>query len=302
MDRRQLAAFVAVAEELNFGRAGRRLGVKQPAMSQVIRRLESELDLVLFERTSHRVALTAAGATLLPYARAALDAYSELRTAAAGVRAGTGGRLRVGTSEGTLPALNVILEALAEARDGVEIELETFGTRERLDRVRSGDLDVAFVFDSPADEAGVTVLPLYEEALAVVMPESHEAARAAAVEVAALRELPLMLRAGTSRSNVRARLLDYCRRAGFEPTPGPPFGSLENAFALIAAGRAWTLLRRSVAHQHVSGVAVRELREPVAMRLDLVSRATGMTQAAAAFVALARELRDTGRFRAVAGP
>jgi DNA-binding transcriptional LysR family regulator len=300
MDRRQLAAFVAVAEELNFGRAGRRLGVKQPAVSQVIRRLESELDLVLFERTSHRVALTAAGATLLPYARAALDAHSDLRTAAAGIRAGTGGRLRV-TSEGTLPALNVILEALAEARDGVEIELETFGTRERLDRVRSGDLELAFVFDSPVDEAGLTVLPLYEESLAVVMPESHEAARAAAVELAALRELPLLLRAGTSRSNVRARLLDYCRRAGFEPTPGPPFGSLENAFAMIASGRAWTLLRRSVVPPHVSGVAVRELREPVVMRLDLVTRASGMTQAAAAFVALARELRDTGRFRAVAG-
>src|SRR5947209_18258984 len=74
---RQLAAFVAVADELHFGRAAERIGVVQPAVSQLVRRLERELGIVLFERSSHHVALTAAGTELLPAARRALAASDE---------------------------------------------------------------------------------------------------------------------------------------------------------------------------------------------------------------------------------
>src|SRR5205823_4883684 len=80
---RQLAAFLAVADELHFGRAADRIGIVQPAVSQLVRRLERELGIVLFERSSHHVVLTAAGTELLPIARQALAARDELANRAA---------------------------------------------------------------------------------------------------------------------------------------------------------------------------------------------------------------------------
>src|SRR4051794_3882799 len=97
---RHLAAFVAVAEERHFGRAAERLGTVQPAVSQLVRRLEDELDVVLFDRSSHHVALTGAGDQLLGLARQALTARDAIvDTAAAAVR-GEQGVLRIGTSAG----------------------------------------------------------------------------------------------------------------------------------------------------------------------------------------------------------
>jgi DNA-binding transcriptional LysR family regulator len=100
MELRQLAAFVAVADELHFGRAAERLGVVQPAVSQLVRRLERELGVVLFERSSHHVALTGAGTKLLPAARRSLSASHELALAAPALVRGEQGELRVGTTEG----------------------------------------------------------------------------------------------------------------------------------------------------------------------------------------------------------
>ena len=97
---RQLRYFVAVAEELHFGRAAERLAVVQPAVSQQVGRLERELGVRLLERSSRRVALTGDGERLLAEARSALAAVERVRTVAGELAAGRGGTLRIGTSPG----------------------------------------------------------------------------------------------------------------------------------------------------------------------------------------------------------
>jgi len=109
MELRQLAAFVAVTDELHLGRAAARLGVVQPAVSQLVRRLERELGVVLFERSSHHVALTGAGAELLPGARRVLSASEEFAAAAPALARGEQGELRIGTTEGAGANLNLLL-------------------------------------------------------------------------------------------------------------------------------------------------------------------------------------------------
>lgn len=95
MEIRQLAYFTAVAEELNFGRAAERLHIVQPAVSQQVRRLERELDVPLFDRSSRHVRLTPAGERLLPEARAVLAAADRVRQVAASIAAGADGTVRV---------------------------------------------------------------------------------------------------------------------------------------------------------------------------------------------------------------
>lgn len=97
MDDRQLAAFVAVAEELSFTRAAARLYVVQSTLSATVRALEQDLGAPLFTRSTRRVALTAVGEALLPSARAAIDSVDRMRSLAAEDAAGLRGRVRVGT-------------------------------------------------------------------------------------------------------------------------------------------------------------------------------------------------------------
>src|SRR5712672_3278690 len=116
---RQLTYFVAVAEELSFGRAAERLHIVQPAVSQEIRRLERELGVPLFDRSSRHVRLTAAGERLLPEARAVLAAAGRVRE----VAAGADGILRVGTSQGLGERLDRALEELRTTAPGLQVRL-----------------------------------------------------------------------------------------------------------------------------------------------------------------------------------
>jgi DNA-binding transcriptional LysR family regulator len=157
MEMRQLAYFVAVADELSFGRAAERLHIVQPAVSQQVRRLERELGVPLFDRSSH-VRLTAAGERLLPEARAVLAAADRVRQVAADVAAGADGILRVGTSQGLGERLDRTLEELRKTAPGLQVRLVSAPAAERVARVRAGELDAAYV-RAVTSAPGVELLP-----------------------------------------------------------------------------------------------------------------------------------------------
>ena len=142
---RQLAAFVAVAETLSFTKAAARLGLGQPPISRLVARLERRLGVVLLERTSHSVHLTSAGESLLPSARRAVRALAEFEKAAAELDAGRGGTIRIGTTEGASKLLADVLAVYRRRHADVDIKLEQMHTAAKLDAVRTGRLDVAFL-------------------------------------------------------------------------------------------------------------------------------------------------------------
>jgi DNA-binding transcriptional LysR family regulator len=257
---RQLAAFVAVADELHFGRAAERLGIVQPAVSQLVRRLERELGVVLFERSSHHVALTREGAELLLAARRALAARDDLATRAAALVRGERGELRIGTSEGIGRNLNLLLARFAEQRPNAGIRLEALHTPAKLKALRGGELDVAFV-RAPLELSGLRCVQLWSEPLVAVLPERHPVAAAHAIPLSALSALPLMLGPRHANPGIHDELLTFCHEAGLQPHHGPELHNLQEALATIASGTAWTLLTTSNAPENMPGVAVRPLAE-----------------------------------------
>src|SRR5260370_33646658 len=142
---RQLTYFVAVAEELSFGRAADRLHIVQPAVSQQCRRLERELGVPLFDRSSRHVGLTAAGERLLPEARAVLAAARRARQIATGIAAGAEGILRVGTSQGLGERLDHVLEQRRRIAPCIQVRLVSAPGEARIPQVPSDELDVAVV-------------------------------------------------------------------------------------------------------------------------------------------------------------
>jgi DNA-binding transcriptional LysR family regulator len=176
MELRHLEYFVAVAEELSFTRASRRLHVVQSGVSSAIQGLERELAAPLFERDRHRVLLTDAGQALLPEARATLAAAQTAADAVAEVAAGLRGTLSIGTMISTggvdVPAL---LGTFHERYPGVLVRLRTLpgGSAELAREVASGGLDLALL-SLPGDApSGLTVRTLAHEPLQLICGPRH---------------------------------------------------------------------------------------------------------------------------------
>jgi DNA-binding transcriptional LysR family regulator len=271
MELRQLSYFVAVAEELHFGRAAERLHIVQSAVSQQIQRLERELGAELFDRSPRRVRLTGAGERLLPEARAVLAAAEKARAA---VAAPAG--LRLGTSTGLGAHLDRVLAAFAERAPEVPVELVSLPAEERLNRVAAGRLDAAFV-RSAEPPAGVRVLPLWPDPLVAALPATHPLARQGEIDLADLAGLPLALTARRNNPALVDLVLGACRAAGFEPVPGPVGGTLHDTLATIGARPLWTVVYASHARVLATPrVAYVPFRAPgLALATGLAVPATG---------------------------
>lgn len=192
VDLRLLRAFVAVAEELHFGRAAARLHVAQPALSQQIRRLERELGVLLLTRTSRSVALTPAGEVLRDRARAVL--LQVRRDLAETVRVGRGeeGRLDVGFVSSALPLGPIRrVQAFRERYPRVQVELTEGYTSRLLDLLVRGALDLAVVRDpDPSDDVVCTTF--HVEPFVGVVPAGHRLAGRASIRAGELAGDPFV--------------------------------------------------------------------------------------------------------------
>jgi DNA-binding transcriptional LysR family regulator len=194
---RQLATFIAVADERSFTRASDRLHVVQSAVSAGVRKLERELGATLFDRSTRKVELTDAGRALLPGARATIAAATAARDAVDDVSGGVRGTVLLGTMQAQgMRAIDVpgLIAQFREAHPGVEVHVRhaAGGSSEMAEQVRDGRLDLAFISLLTRELAGVELTQLAREPIMLLAPSSHPLASRKSVPLAALSGEPLV--------------------------------------------------------------------------------------------------------------
>ncbi|MGH3352789.1 MAG: LysR family transcriptional regulator [Nocardioides sp.] len=248
MEVRWLEAFVAVAEELHFGRAAARLHMAQSPLSQVIQRLEREVGAPLFVRSTRSVALTASGEALLPFAYRTLHTLRSALDAARSAQGVPTGRCRLGFSgvhnHQTLPRL-----AQALRRDFPTIDLQLVGgvrTFDGIRLVRNGELDAAFIGLVSEIPAPLRTREISRQHVGVVVPADHALADNGPVSVSDLRGEPFVMGPVDGNSSMTVIARQICQSAGFTPEVAQTVSDPFLILSMVAAGTGITLMTSEV--------------------------------------------------------
>lgn len=289
MEFRQLQLFVAVAEELHFGRAAARVRMAQPPFSQQIRKLEAELGAVLLTRSSRRVALTPAGAQLLEQARGLLAKRAEAVASVRRVAEGEAGLLRVGF--GASSAFGVLPDIVQRFRNRHPHVVLRLDDREALDigaALVHGELDIAIV-RAPFQYQGVDVAPLLRERFVLALPEKHALARKKNMVMAALASEPFVLFPRHVAPSLHDTIASICIEAGFSPHIVHEASSWSSVISLVKAGLGITMAPDSARALLPGGVVFKDLPSATqCAELWLAYPRRGLSPAAAHFLAAAR--------------
>ena len=219
MELRQLRYFQAVAEELNFSRAARRLRVAQPALSRAIKEIEGELGVLVFERTRHYVRLTPAGTTLLREGGVLLERWEESLARVQRTANGEVGELRLGyIGPPTQAFLGRLLAEYRRHYPQVSLHLEERTPERVWEMVAKGRLAVALTRPVAMSEAlGMQTLLLREERLGVAIPKAHALAAKASIRWESLAGESLLVLARREGIGLHDAVLAGCRNAGYSP-------------------------------------------------------------------------------------
>ncbi|WP_399893188.1 LysR family transcriptional regulator [Streptomyces sp. BBFR51] len=275
MESRPLRYFVAVAEELNFARAAERLGISPPPLSRAIRRLEAELGVALFERTTHSVTRTPAGDVLLAEARVALNALE-----AAGRRArraaGEPKLVLAMKADGDAGLLEPILARYACEPGSVPVAVRLCGWQEQPRLLRGGEADVALVH-APFDGTGLDTETLAAEPRVAVLAADHPLAARDRLELADL---------GLDAGSVE-RYIDEARRG---------HDDLAQVLTAVSLRKVVTLLPASVTARYPRpGIAYRPIPDAPPVVLSLAWPQQSRSTATAALIRAATEVATAAR-------
>ena len=281
LDLRKLRYFVAVAEELHFGRAAERLYISQPVLSRQIRKLEQEVGTDLLLRSSHSVELTPAGVRLLDEAKRLLAAAEVTRRRIADI-----------TREHAVLTIGFFIgdeftsarKAFSNTHPDVAINVLRIYWRNQTEVLLEGTVDVAFVH-LPVDDRGLELVPVRSEPRVAAVALSHPAASKREISIAELADDPVIIQRGASPGWQAFHNVDP-RPDGRQPCPGPAVDNLEEKLQHVAAGRAISFLPASVAAAFIQpGIAYAPVTDIPPINICLAWKAGRSSSLIVAFAA-----------------
>jgi DNA-binding transcriptional LysR family regulator len=290
----QLRYFLAVAEQLHFGRAAAALHISQPPLSRAIRALEQRVGVVLLARSRRRVELTPEGMRLLGEARRMLGQLERTVQEVRGMARGEEGRLRIGfvslADYGVLPGL---LKAFKSARPGIALALREMLSPEQAAALAAGELDFGLLLPPVSDAEPLEHLVVQRERFVVALPSSHRlAAGKGKLALSALAGEPFVMVPRDIAPGLYDIVTGLAAGAGISFNVAQEAIQMQTVVSLVSSGLGVAIVPGCIANLGRRGVVYREIndRHP---RLDLwlAWPRGGLGTAARDFLALARRAR-----------
>ncbi|EHL96982.1 LysR substrate binding domain protein [Acetobacteraceae bacterium AT-5844] len=286
---RHLRCLVAIAEEGSFSRAAQRLGTTQPAVSQLLKRMEDVLGALLVRRDRVSVCLTGTGEEVLQQARRALAAVEGVVDTAQRNQRGEAGRLRIGLATpslyGVVPGL---IRRFRERHPGVSVELRVLATAEQGQALRERRVDMGFGISPLHREDDVRRYPLAAEAMQVVMPVWHPLAGRHSLSMAMLREEAWIM--PPLETIIRTDIQKHCQEAGFFPRIAAESADFQSTFGLVMAGAGIAMAAESFGNFSGPDLVMLPLQGSAPRLVHVLAHLEGeLTPAAAALLRMAAE-------------
>ncbi|HLI89989.1 MAG TPA: LysR family transcriptional regulator [Ktedonobacteraceae bacterium] len=291
MELRHLRYFVAVAEELHFGRAAERLHLAQQPLSFQIKQLEEELGVTLFRRTTRRVELTDAGRALLTEVYAALAHLHQGIETARQAERGEIGSLVIGYV--SIALYNLVPQAVRLFRQrfpDVHVTLHELCSPDLEEQLLEGTLDVGLAVKGMNVPELTYETVLCEQAMAA-LPKTHPLADLAQIPLHALASEPFVMYEHTQRSLIYHQIMALCRQAGFSPNVAQEATSEQAVIGLVAAGMGVALVSACLSRLRPDEVTYRPLIEPAALvEYAVVWKRDNPSPIVKAFLTIVREI------------
>lgn len=275
LDLTQLRSFVAVAEELHFGRAAARLNLTQSPLSRQVQMLEQALGVVLLERTSRSVRLTPPGRTLLVEARKLLDAVEGAERLTRRVARGEAGIVTLGfTSASAYQALPRLVTRIRAALPEVELVLQEMVTTEQIEALAARRIDLGLM--RPPDtltgqQSGIALAPLLRERLLLALPQGHKLAEAGRrPELKDLDGQPFVTWSPHGGGYFLGLLATLFRNGGVTPRTVQWVNQTHTILTLVQAGLGLALVPEAARSLRIAGVHLRAIRLPERVWVELL--------------------------------
>ncbi|WP_103308702.1 MULTISPECIES: LysR family transcriptional regulator [unclassified Pseudomonas] len=267
---RHLWLFLAVAEEQNFGRAAKRLGMSQPPLSEQIQVLEQALKVKLFERSRRGAQLTPVGAAILPAVRKFADQLERLELAVEEAVAGQSGMLTIGAiSTAMFDVLPGLIEQLKAEHPHLTVSVREIDSVEAVPALEAGDIDLAFARLDGDLGHSIRSLPLREDRLVVALPSDHPLASRTRVSLSSLSTEPLVMFSRKVSPVYFDNLIATCRASGFSPRVLHEVRSVASQIAFVSYGQGIALVPASLKKMAPQNVVFR----PLSQKLNVVTTA-----------------------------
>lgn len=261
---RHLWLFLAVAEDQNFSRAAKRLGMSQPPLTEQIQALEQSLRVQLFTRSRRGAQLTAAGAAILPAVRKFAGQLQQLELAVHEAVAGHAGILTIGAiTSSMIDVLPPLIDLFKQQYPLITVSVREIDSAEAVPALEAGDIDMAFARLEGHLGRHVRSIALSEDRLAVALPKGHPLAQEPAVALGALAEETLVMASREVSPVYFDHLVGLCQLNGFSPRIVHQVRSVSSQVAFVSCGQGIALVPTSMDKLAPDNVSIRPLHPEV---------------------------------------